>query len=109
MDYDLKLQNKEMFEYFKDLIALRKNNKALALTTRSAINEKVTVTASNGNIVMTIKADGGDICVVHTCNAGTINLDKSYTLLFTNNDEMTVGQAYTEVSAKANMSLVFKA
>lgn len=109
MDYELKLQNKEMFEYFKDLIALRKANKELALASRSEINEKVTVSASNGNIIMTVKSAAGDICVVHSCNAGTINLDKSYTLLFTNSDELTVGQTYSSVSAKANMSLVFKA
>ncbi len=82
MDYELKIKNLKMFETFKQLVKVRKDNPEFRLSTREEINNKVAMgknDAATGNMTFTIKKANDtskNILVIHALNAfdyGSVN------------------------------------
>lgn len=75
MDYELKIKNLKMFETFKQLVKVRKDNPEFRLSTREEINNKVAMgknDATTGNMTFTIKKANDtskNILVIHALNA----------------------------------------
>ena len=106
MDYELKLDNIDTFNYFKSLIEFRKTHDVFSLSTRSEINSKLkNVKASNGVISYELDAYEGTYLVIHTCNSTTVDLDASYELMFTNTD-LEVGVHFESVTLPQNGSVI---
>ena len=106
MDYELKVDKYSTFEYFKDLIAFRKNHKVFSLSSRAEINSKLQNLVNNGGTISYELVDGSHTYkVIHTCRDDQISLDSSYELLFTNTD-LVVGGSYSSFTLPRNGSVI---
>ena len=82
MDYALKAQNNDVFEFFKALLAFRKNSKLFSVNTRDDVNRRIsTITTSGKNISYSITANGETYCVIHAVSAGTFNLNGQFEIV----------------------------
>jgi len=111
MDYSLKADNLSMFEWFKALIAFRKQNSQLTLSTRAEINDAILGTSANnttGLISYRLSTEEGELFVVHGLNNGSVTLGDSYQLLFSNNASLIPGTIYSSLNLPANTSAVLK-
>ena len=81
MDYSLKIKNLDVFNKVKELIAARKAESALRLSSRSEIAEKVSGVAFDGGV---IRYACGDCLVAHSVNGGTLVLDGAYEIVYSN-------------------------
>ena len=110
MDYSLKVANEDTNNYFKDLIALRKQVAALRLNSRNEVNSVMSgLTSVNGLISYKLTLSGETYVVYHACNAATINLDASYKVLLTNDSNLNIGSSYQMLNLAANGSVILKA
>ena len=104
MDYSLKIKNHDTFEKVKELIAVRKAEGALRLASRSEIKEQLRNVSFAGGI---ITYSVGDLVVAHTLNGGTLELDGTYEIVYSNaRDEY--GRVTSEVSLSTNESILLK-
>jgi len=111
MDYSLKAQNVEMFQFFQDLIAFRKSTSQLTLSTRSEITAALSnesANTSSGLISYKLSTADGDLYVAHALNNVSFNLGASYQLLFSNNSGLTAGTNYSSINLPANTSVVLR-
>ncbi len=109
MDYSLKVTNKEVNDYFIDLIALRKSVKVFSLESRSEINNKLSaLTNDNGTISYKLTDGTNNYLVVHTCNNKSLTLDGTYRVLLSNN-HYSVGEEISSLSLQPNSSIILKA
>jgi pullulanase len=104
MDYSLKIKHLDTFEKIKELIALRKAEAALRLSSRDEIKAKVKDVAFDGGIIR-FTVDG--LKVVHTVNGGTLELDGNYEIIYSNVREQ-YGEVSNEISLLTNESVVLK-
>ena len=112
MDYALKLQNVDMFNYFKALIAFRKATPVLHLASRDAIAKalvKLETYSSNGGLIEYVLKDGSDeYLILHTVNTASYKLETEYEVLFTNVDYEIGSKLSGDISLGRNVSLVLK-
>ena len=107
MDYELKADKVEIFNYFKDLIAFRKAHKVFSLPTRAQINSQLkNLKAENGVISYELTDGNQTYLVYHSCATATIEISPSAQLLFTNSD-LTTGINYSSVKLNQNTSAIF--
>ena len=108
MDYELKLENSSMFEYFKDLIAFRKSCSLLTLSSREQINNAFkSISANNGVITYEISDGTQTIYVIHTVNQANVNLDGNWNVAFANDASFEKGATLSgQVMLKGNTSIV---
>ena len=104
MDYSLKVKNLDTFNKVKELIAARKAESALRLSSRSEIKEKLTGAAFDGGV---IRYTVEDLVVAHSVNGGTLALDGKYEILYSNL-RGEYGAVESEVKLSANESLLLK-
>ena len=109
MDYDLKLQNRDMFDFFKDLIALRKSIKAFGANTREEVTQRQSaLTTSNNNIKYTI-TDGDDVyMVIHNVNAKDYTLDGEYEIVLDSKLDSELSIVNNVISVANNQTVVLK-
>ena len=87
MDYARKLENIEMFNYFKELIAFRKSCSLLRLSSRQQINSSFkSLRNNNGTITYEISNGTNSIFVIHTCGNTSVSLEGSWNVAFANNN-----------------------
>ncbi|MBO4277162.1 MAG: hypothetical protein J5925_02035, partial [Clostridia bacterium] len=104
MDYSLKLKNGDTFEKVKELIAVRKAESALRLASREEIKEKLSEpTFGNGMIIYSV----GDLVIAHSLSGGTLELDGSYEIIYSNLRD-NYGKVNSSVQMRANESLLLK-
>ena len=108
MDWSLKAENIEMFEYFKDLIAFRKATPELTISTRDEIKEAYTKMGDSKTIAykfdLTSK-EGNCIYVVHASEEVTHELDGTYEVVFSNTGRTG---SVTSLDMVANESVILK-
>ena len=110
MDWSLKADNVDMFEYFKALIAFRKATPELTISTRDEITAAYSQKGDSKVIAYQFDctANGGDaIYVVHASEAATHDLGGTYEVLFSNTNR-EVGTTATSLDLVANESIVLK-
>lgn len=112
MDYALKAENTEMFEYFKELIQLRKDNKAFRLSTKEEVAsslEFLDVTTDKFIEYTVTDGNGNDLLVIHAQDASEITLPTGYSTVIFDSEEGTVSKAVSgTVTLAANQSLIIK-
>lgn len=112
MDYELKLQNKDMFDYFKLLINKRVANRALRLSSRAEINAHLTVStsmANNGVVRMDVDNVDGSYIVFHSQSAAGIDINGEYRVIFSSTDRFHDGdEVATNIVLAAYDSLILK-
>ena len=100
----MKIKNQDTFEKVKELIAIRKAESSLRLSSRTDIKEKVKdVSFSNG----VIKYSVDDLTVVHTLKGGTLELDGTYEIVYSNVRDV-YGQVTSEISLSTNESVLLR-
>ena len=104
MDYSLKIAHADVYEKTKELIALRKGVAAFRLATRDEIKEQLgTVDFANGTITYTV----GAYTVIHSAPGGTVELDGTYEIVYSNVRE-TYGEAAGSIALSMNESVVLR-
>ena len=104
MDYSLKVKNLDTFNKVKELIAIRKAEGALRLSSRDEIKAKVSNVSFDGGI---IRFDADNLKVAHTVNGGTLTLDGKYEIIYSNAREQ-YGEVSGELTLLTNESVVLK-
>ena len=104
MDYSLKVKNIETFNKVKELIAFRKSESALRLASRNEIKEKLKDVSFDGGV---IRFTAGDLTVIHTVSGGTVTLDGTYEIAYSN-VRGTYGAVTGEITLLTNESVVLK-
>lgn len=112
MDYSLKIKNIEMFNYFKDLISLRKENPLLRLGDREKINQQMEILDTDKSLIAyTIKdmQTNEELYVLHTLNPiSNYSLGGNYRLIFNHDGKVNSTQVINSISLNANQSVVLK-
>lgn len=104
MDYSLKIQHMDIFEKTRELIALRKSCDEFRLGSRQEIDEKLSeVSYDKGVISFTV----GDLLVIHSASGGSVELDGSYEIVFSNT-RPEYGAVSGSVAVSANESVVLR-
>nr|MCR5740992.1 hypothetical protein [Gammaproteobacteria bacterium] len=108
MDYELKADNIEMFEHFKELIALRKNIDLFTLSTRDEINNSLkNVSADNNKIQFNLTNGSETYLIIHNLNKQSVTLDGNYDIIYSNIEvENTSG--ISSISLSDNQTVVLK-
>lgn len=112
MDYELKVENIEMFNYFKDLISLRKENSLFRLASREKISQQMSF-VSDDNKVIAFKLNDSEtneeLYVIHTLDAlENYNLNGQYQLIFDHTGKVSSSTSLSTISLDANSSVVLK-
>lgn len=109
MDYSLKVANKGMFDYFKELIALRKSIHAFGANTRGEVNARQSALTVNNNNVSYKVFDGNDTyLVIHCVSAGSFALDGSYGIVLDSVLNSATSIIDGAISLVNNQSVVLK-
>nr|MCR5490550.1 type I pullulanase [Bacilli bacterium] len=119
MDYALKAKNIEVFEKFRDIIELRKNNPEFRLSERSKITESVKDVLvysrqdnPSGNISYAIDntAEGGNyIKVIHCLNGADFDLGTDeYEMIYSNVGDVATGKITGTLTLTDNQSVVLR-
>lgn len=105
--WDQKLKYKNVFNYYKDLIALRKAHAGLRLATNSAVNSALSIKSGSGTTIgYTVKYGGEELYIIHSVNGGSYNLGGSYRVIFNKNGAVSGGATSTTYTLAANESVV---
>lgn len=109
MDYSLKANNIEMFNYFKKLIQFRKDHKAFRLGTSDLINSNVSFieTGSTSLIAYKVNYEGKTYIVAHASKEGSLNLGGSYKVIFDKNGDSSTN-TISSITLGVNESVVLE-
>ena len=104
MDYSLKAKHLDVFEKFRELIALRREYGAFRISDRAQIDERLSLLGfDGGNISFALD----DLIVVHSLLGTDIELDGSYELVYSN--LRAAGGTYTGAfDVRGNESVVLR-
>ena len=110
MDYALKLKNVEMFNYFKDLIQMRKENPLLRLGSNDLVKSKMSFMDTDSDVIaFTVKDGEEEIVVIHSLNElSNFNLGGNYKVIFNNQGIVSSNEVITSISLGRNQSVVLK-
>ncbi len=104
MDYSLKVKNKDLNDFFINMINVRKNNEEFRYSTRSDVRDNF-VKANTASTAYQYTLNN-NIVVIHTSADGEFSLDGSYDTLLSN---FSSSSTYSNsISLKANESIVLK-
>lgn len=109
MDWSLKAENIEMFNYFKALIEFRKNTPELTISTRDEIDAVYTQVGNSKTLAYKFdctSSDGDCILVVHASDATEFELDGNYEVIFSNSGRETA--QVNNLSLLSNESVVLR-
>lgn len=114
MHYDRKLQYNSVFNYYKDMIALRKEHNLFRLGTRSEINEALEYRYEGGNGIIAYVLSGeqdvnSQIYIVTNAGSATtyqLNYSGSWSVVFNKNGKQAPGAAVTSVNIGKNETIV---
>ena len=121
MDYDLKAKNVEMFDEFKEIIAVRNAHPEFRFSSQEAVSEAIDETKivvydrtanPSGNVSYTIDntANSGDeFYIIHCLKAAEFALEKDYVIVYSNMDKVVGGNASTSISLADNETIVLRA
>lgn len=106
--WDQKITYNDVFNYYKDLIALRKAHEGLRLATNAEVKSSLTiVSGSNQNVVSyKINSNGEELYIIHANSASTYTLGGTYRVIFNKNGSVSNGSSLTTYSLSANESVV---
>lgn len=110
MDYELKADKVQIYNFFKSLIKFRKITPQLRLSSRLEINNAMdadsVTTDNNGLLTYRYKTNQGEIYVINTIYPINISFGGNYKLLFSNYDSFNVGSTYSSLMLQNNCSVV---
>ena len=108
MDYELKLENIDMFNFFKDLIQFRKDHSYLRISSKAEIKTayKSVTTPSTGLIRAELSFGGKDVIILHTIDSKTVELGGNYKVAFSNYEFSD--EAMSTISLSANSTVVLE-
>ena len=108
MDYELKVDNIEMFNFFKELIRVRKNTALLTLSTREEINTCLKdLSSTGGRVSYTLEDDNDKYIIIHTYGALTFELDGEYEVVLSN-VELEQSSYTASITLQDNQSIILK-
>lgn len=108
MDYELKVDNIKMFNFFKKLIQTRKEISLLTLNTREEINNSLKeLKNTNGNISYVLEGNNEKYIIIHALNSQTFTLDGEYEVVLSN-VEMTSTTFTSSIQLINNQSIILK-
>lgn len=109
MDYSLKVTNNDMFQYFKNLIALRKAHDGLTLSTRAEITASLTECTKYARYISTkIDTNSESLWILHAVNSINVDLGSSYEVLLSTNAARTVGEDLSTINLATNESIILR-
>ncbi len=109
MDYSLKITNSDMFQYFKNLIALRKAHAGLTLSTRAEVTAALTECKKYARYISTkIDTNSESLWVLHALDGIQVDLGSSYQILLSTNATRTVGSNLSTIDLAKNESIILK-
>jgi len=112
MDYSLKAKNIEMFEYFKDLIQMRKENPLLRLADKDKVAAQMKFVGDGSSVLaftVSDPTDGEEILVIHSLDAvSDYALGGSYRLIFDHSGKVDSTETITSLNLSANGSVALK-
>ncbi len=114
MHYDRKLKYLDVFNYYKDMISLRKDHNLFRLDSRSEINDAFEFRYEGGNGIIGYVLSGsndiyGQIYVVTNAGSATtysLNYNGSWSVIFNKNGRQSIGQTVTSVNIDRNETIV---
>jgi pullulanase len=111
MDYALKVQNIDMFNYFKDLISFRKEHQALSLGSRDLIEANF-VEMDKGNVIsfkVTDPNTNEELFVIHSLNAvADYQLGGTYQVVFDHSGKVTSSQNVSSINLIDNGTVILR-
>lgn len=108
MDWSLKAENIEMFNYFKSLIEFRKNTPEFTLPTREEVNKSYTQMSTNVYLIGYKYSSNDTYYVLHSIDTNTCELDGEYEIVFSNSNRVINKEKITSIDLIRNESVVLK-
>ena len=82
MDYALKAEKKDVFEFYKQLLAFRKANEVFSVNTRDEVNARISSIETSGkNVSYSVNYNGVTYLIIHAVNSATFTLNGTYEIV----------------------------
>ena len=104
MDYALKAEKKEVFEYFKKLLSFRKQSKIFSCNTRAEVNSRISISSPNQ---YTITVGDDSYLIIHATSGMSVGLQGSYELVLSSKLDSTA-EVGSSITLAANESVILK-
>ena len=109
MDYALKAEKKEMFDFYKALLEFRKDSGLFSVNTRAEVNERLpgNVTVNGKNVSYSITANGETYLFIHAVSQATVSLSGEYSLVLSSKLDSTATVS-SSITLANNESVILK-
>ena len=108
MDYALKAEKKDLFEFYKKLLAFRKDSGIFSVNTRNDVNARLqSVNVEGKNVSYEITSNGETYLIIHAVNAATVALNGNYEIVLSSKLDSTARVGST-IALANNESIILK-
>ena len=108
MDYALKAEKKDVFEFYKELLAFRKSSGIFSVNTRNEVNARISsIDVNNKNVSYSISYNGETYLFIHAVNTATFNLNGTYEVVLSSKLDSTASVS-NSITLANNESIILK-
>ena len=108
MDYALKAEKKDVFEFYKKLLAFRKTSGVFSVNTRSDVDARISnINTVGKNVSYSVTHSGHTYFIIHAVDGASFNLDGTYEIVLSSklDSKATVSSSVTLAN---NESIILK-
>ena len=108
MDYALKAQNKDVFEFYKKLLSFRNTSGIFSVNTRNDVNSRLpSVDVKGKNVSYSITVNGETYLIIHAVDAATFDLSGNYELVLSSKLDSTATVS-SSIALANNESIILR-
>ena len=108
MDYALKAEKKNVFDFYKELLAFRKSSGLFSVNTRDEVNARISnIETNNKNISYSVSYNGNTYLIIHAVNAASFALNGTYQVILSSKLDSSATVS-SNITLADNESIILK-
>ena len=108
MDYALKAEKKNIFDFYKELLAFRKSSGLFSVNTREEVNARISnIETNNKNISYSVSYNGNTYLIIHAVNAASFALNGTYQVVLSSKLDSSATVS-SNITLANNESIILK-
>ena len=108
MDYALKAEKKNVFDFYKELLAFRKSSGLFSVNTREEVNARISnIETNNKNISYSVSYNGNTYLIIHAVNTASFALNGTYQVVLSSKLDSSATVS-SNITLANNESIILK-